>query len=97
MSADAKKELMDLLAAIFRDGVVEVRERDALHALLDSTSLGPEDTHGVFVRFVERTWGEALADGVITGAERSLLLTIQRELRLVDEHLPIHLRHALAD
>jgi len=97
MSADAKKELLNLLAAIFRDGVVEVRERDALHALLDSTALGPDDVHGVFVRFVDQKWGEALADGILTGTERSLLLTIQRELRLLDEHLPIHLRHALID
>jgi len=85
--------LRRLLDQIFADGVVEPKERDALAA--SRAKLPAAQVMDVFVRFVSDKWGEASADGRITGPERALLIRIIDELNLVAKDLPVEARMAL--
>jgi len=90
-----EKRLKKLLEDIFEDSVVDRKEH---HALLDMTRSPDVDAgvvRRVFVNFVEKKWGEAMADGVLSSQERLLLLGMLRELRLPDEAVPSHVRCAL--
>jgi uncharacterized tellurite resistance protein B-like protein len=49
------------------------------------------------VKFLSDKWGEASADGRITGIERSLMLRIVDELALSAKDLPAQARMALGD
>lgn len=88
-------ELKKLLEEIFEDSIVDSKERDAL--ALATTHIPVEETLSVFTAFLSEKWGEAIADDVITSAERSLLGRIMCELNLELEHLPTQARLALKD
>ena len=85
--------LRRLLDQIFADGVVEPKERDALAA--SRAKLPTAQVMEVFVRVLCVKWGEASADGRITGPERALLIRIVDELNLVAKDLPTEARMAL--
>lgn len=87
--------LRRLLDQVFSDGIVEPRERDALAAC--RAQLPPDEVMDVFVKFLSDKWGEASADGRITGVERSLMMRIIDELSLVAKDLPPQARMALGD
>lgn len=88
-------DLRTLLDQVFSDGLVEPREREALSAC--RAALPPQEVMSVFVKFLSDKWGEASADGRITGTERSLLMRIIEELNLVAKDLPAQARMALGD
>jgi len=90
-----EKRLHKLLDDIFEDSVVDRKEHDALAAMTRNAEVDRDVVRKVFVSFVEKKWGEAMADGVLTPQERLLLLGMLRELRLPDEAIPHHLRCAL--
>jgi hypothetical protein len=87
--------LRRLLDQVFSDGIVEPKERDALTAC--RAQLPPAEVMGVFVKFLSDKWGEASADGRITGVERALLIRIIEELNLAAKDLPAQARMALGD
>lgn len=87
--------LRRLLDQVFADGIVETKERDALAAC--RAKLPAAEVVKVFSKFVADKWGEASADGRITGSERSLILNIISELNLVAKDLPPEVRMALGD
>lgn len=87
--------LRRLLDQVFADQIVEPRERDALAAC--RAQLPAAQVMDVFVKFLSDKWGEASADGRITGAERALLLRIVEELNLAAKDLPSQARMALGD
>ena len=94
---DSAKKLEALLTQIFEDGVVEVREREALAAACQELSLDREEILGVFTGFLDKMWGEAMADDVLTSSERLVLKRVISELRIPDERLPVQARLALRD
>ncbi len=97
MAADPKAQLQTLLEAIFADGVVEVKERQALAAFRSEGKLDADQIEKGFRRFVENKWGEAAADGVVTAQEELLLKTIVDELGVPEDKLPLQLKMALRD
>ncbi len=88
-------ELHLLITQIFEDNIVEAKEREALQAA--KAHLDNETVHQVFKDFFKAKWGEAVADDVITGVERSLLGKIYLELGLELEDLPPMARIALKE
>ncbi len=88
-------ELKQLLKTIFADSIVEPKEREALGEFTKSMTV--EETAEAFQQFLKEKWGEIMADDVITGAERALLVKIMHELSLALEHLPLQARHAMKD
>jgi hypothetical protein len=97
MQDAAKSKLEALLTQIFEDGVVEVAERDALAHACRELELGQDEILGVFTGFLDKKWGEAMADDVLTSSERLVLKRIIRELRIPDDRLPVQARLALRD
>lgn len=93
MSAEDK--LMGLLERIFADEIVDVGERTELRAFQQSGALDAARIEAVFVRFVEKRWGEAMADDRLTGREALLLSRILDELELPEARVPMQLRMAL--
>lgn len=87
--------LRRLLDQVFADGIVEPKERDALAAC--RSALPATDVMNVFVKFLSDKWGEASADGRITGVERALLIRIIDELGLAAKDLPAQAKMALGD
>ncbi len=88
-------ELKELITKIFDDNIVETKEREALQVAKES--LDSETVHDVFKEFFKEKWGEAVADDLITGVERSLLGKIYLELGLELNDLPPMARIALKD
>lgn len=80
--------LLALLDRIFEDGVVTPSERSELISLYRQGGLTVADVREVFSAFLHQTWGEAIADGVLTSDERSKLSTIVRELRVPRDCVP---------
>jgi len=88
-------DLKGLLERIFEDSIVEPKEREALAEC--TKSIKAEETLSVFKAFLKAKWGEAMADDVLTGPERSLLTKIMTELDLELSDLPPQARLALTD
>ena len=91
----AQEVLLALVERIFEDGVVTASERSELVSLYRDAGLTVPDVKEVFAAFLKRTWGETMADGVITNDERMKLATIVRELRVPKESLPAAIDAAL--
>jgi hypothetical protein len=91
----AENELMALLERIFADEIVDVGERGELRAFQQSGALDAARIESVFARFVEKRWGEAIADDRLTGREVLLLSRILDELELPEARVPMQLRMAL--
>ena len=94
---EPKAELKKLLETIFEDGVVEVNERAALQSYRAHSVLSETDVQGVFGRFLDGKFDEAMADGKISTQERLLIATIIRELQIPDDAVPVHVRMMLQD
>ena len=84
----AQQELLALVGRIFADGIVDASERSELVSLYRAGGLSVPEVRAVFSAFLERTWGESIADGVLTDDERGKLAAIVRELRLPSECVP---------
>jgi hypothetical protein len=93
MLTPAEANLMELLTQIFADNVVTPDERDSLIAL--QADLRPASLLRVFAKFVEKKWGEAIADGVVTEEEKLALRRVLEELQLPEVAIPAPLRRAL--
>jgi hypothetical protein len=85
--------LMQLLNEIFEDNVVTAEERSSLIEF--QAGLDPARVRRVFKAFVEKKWGEALADGVVTDLEKLALRLVLEELDLPDAAVPEKVRLAL--
>ena len=75
--------------------MVDQEERAAIAAMTESGELSHDEVERVFARFVERKWGEAMQDGVLSPQERLLLVGIIRELKVPEARVPPMLRMAL--
>lgn len=95
MTDEAESALMALLIRIFEDDVVTVSERSALLEFEAEGQLDPRAMERVFAAFVERKWGEALADGVVTDHEKRVLRRVLEELELRVDAIPAGLRTVL--
>jgi len=84
----AQEGLLSLVERIFEDGVVSASERSELVSLYRGAGLTVPEVKEVFAAFLKRTWGETIADGVLTNEERAKLATIVRELRIPAESVP---------
>lgn len=84
----SQERLAHLLDEVFADGRLDPDERDELRRLFSSGGLTVSQAKAVFQDFVERTWGEVMADGVVTDDERQKMETIIRELKLPADVLP---------
>lgn len=94
---DAASKLEGLLSEIFEDGMVEVAEREALSAACAELALSQEEILTVFTRFLDKMWGEAMADDVLTPSERLVLKRVIGELHIPDHQIPVQARLALRD
>lgn len=92
---DAQQKLRNLLDAVFEDSVVDRSEHAAILAATESGELTTAQVQQVFGGFMEKKWGEAMKDGVLSPQERLLLLGIMRELKLSDDCIPPMARMAL--
>lgn len=84
----AQEGLLSLVERIFEDGVVTASERSELASLYRGAGLTVPEVKEVFAAFLKKTWGETIADGLITNEERTKLATIVRELRMPVESVP---------
>ena len=84
----AQEELLSLVDRIFADGVVAASERSELVSLYRDAGLSVPEVKEVFTAFLQKTWGESIADGVLTDEERRKLATIVRELRVPTDCVP---------
>lgn len=75
--------------------MVTPEERSELVSLYSGGGLTVGEVKEVFRTFLRSTWGDVIADDVVTAAERKKLLAIVRELRLPDEQIPRDVRDAL--
>jgi hypothetical protein len=89
----AEQKLMTLLGEIFADNMVTPEERDSLIEL--QADLRPASVLRVFAKFVEKKWGEALADGVVTEEEKLALRRVLEELQLPEVAIPPKLLRVL--
>lgn len=64
-------------------------ERSELVSLYRGAGLTVPEVKEVFAAFLKRTWGEAIADGVLTNEESAKLATIVRVLRIPAESVPM--------
>jgi hypothetical protein len=85
--------LMQLLDDIFEDNVVTAEERSSLIEF--QAGLDPARVQRVFTAFVEKKWGEVIADGVVTDLEKLVLRLVLEELNLPDAAVPEQVRRAL--
>jgi hypothetical protein len=93
VSKNFEAQLMRLLTQIFEDSVVTAEERSSL--LEFQAGLDPARVQRVFKAFVEKKWGEALSDGVVTDLEKLTLRLVLEELALPDAAVPEKVRRAL--
>ncbi len=93
MAKNFEARLMQLLDEIFEDNVVTAEERSSLIEF--QAGLDPARVQRVFKAFVEKKWGEALADGVVTDLEKLVLRLVLEELNLPDAAVPEKVRLAL--
>ncbi|HSO36497.1 MAG TPA: hypothetical protein VLT33_28420 [Labilithrix sp.] len=84
----AQEELLSLVDRIFADGVVAASERSELVSLYRDAGLSVPEVKEVFTAFLQKIWGESIADGVLTHEERRKLATIVRELRMPADAVP---------
>lgn len=84
----AQEALAALIERIFADGVVTPAEKVELKALYRDKGLTVPEVRHVFTKFLKDTWGEVLADGVVTKDERTKLNLIVSELMLPADALP---------
>ncbi|MBM4361544.1 MAG: hypothetical protein FJ104_02600 [Deltaproteobacteria bacterium] len=95
-NATAGRELTRLLESIFADDLVTIPERTQLLEFQAGGTLDALEIRRVFEAFVEKRWGQALADGRVTDYEKLALRRVIEELSLPDESLPLQLRLALS-
>jgi tellurite resistance protein len=95
MSREAEARLMSLLTKIFADNVVTAEERSALLEFRADRHLDALAVQKVFKSFVQKKWGEALADGIVSEEEKLALQRVIEELELPDSALPTRLRLVL--
>jgi tellurite resistance protein len=84
----AQEELLSVVDRIFADGIVNASERSELVSLYRDAGLTVAEVREVFTAFLEKTWGEAIADGAFTDDERKKLATIVRELNVPADCVP---------
>lgn len=84
----AQEKLLALVDRIFADGVVDASERSELVSLYRGAGLTVAEVREVFGAFLQKTWGDAIADAVFTDDEYRKLATIVRELHVPTDCVP---------
>ena len=84
----AQEKLLALVDRIFADGVVDASERSELVSLYRGAGLTVPEVREVFEAFLQKTWGDAIADAVFTDDEYRKLATIVRELHVPTDCVP---------
>lgn len=86
-----------MLTRVFADSVAEEGELNVLIAYLMSGTLSPTDVQEVMESFVQTTWKQTMADGVITDLEKKKMRAIVDALGLANsDTVPGSWRRALA-
>ncbi len=88
----AQEDLLSLVDRIFADGVVNASERSELVSLYRGAGLTVPEVREVFAAFLKKTWGDVIADGVLTTVEVAKLVTIVRELHVPYDCVPSAVR-----
>ena len=96
-NADARKDLTDMLTRVFEDSVADEGELNVLIAHLMSGALSAGEVQEVMEAFVQNTWKQTMADGVISDLEKKKMRAIVDALGLQNsDTLPASWRRALA-
>lgn len=91
-----QKALAALIDRIFEDDVVDDEERDTLRQFWAQQGMTVPEVRAVVSAFVDKVWGEVIADGVVTDDERVRLLRVIEGLRLPITILPEGLQRELS-
>jgi hypothetical protein len=84
----AQQDLAALIDRIFADGRVDPDEREELRRFWTTRQLAVKQVRAVVDVFVSKTWGEVIADGVVTDQERERLWAVVEGLHLPEAVLP---------
>jgi uncharacterized membrane protein YebE (DUF533 family) len=89
------KQLKGMLARIFSDGQVDDAERNELRTRLSSGTLPAADAQATMLEFLNATYRHAMADGVLSDAEKARLRSIILELELPNACVPEEVKQAI--
>jgi hypothetical protein len=84
----AQQDLAALIDRIFADGKVDPAEREELRSFWTARQLTVKQVRAVVDAFVGKTWGEVIADGVVTAQERDRLWAVVEGLHLPEAVVP---------
>ena len=84
----AQQDLAALIDRVFADGKVDNAEREELRGFWAQRQMPLKEVRAVVDAFVEKTWGQVIADGVVTGAERDRLWAVVDGLHLPESVVP---------
>lgn len=91
----AQQDLAALIDRIFADGVVQPAEREELRRFWAQRGMTVSQVREVVERFVAQTWGEVMADGVVTGDETERLRAVVDGLHLPESVMPAPMQQIL--
>ena len=84
----AQQDLAALIDRVFADGKVDSAEREELRGFWAQRQMTLKNVREVVDAFVEKTWGEVIADGVVTDGERERLWAVVDGLHLPEAVVP---------
>jgi hypothetical protein len=84
----AQRDLAALIDRVFADGKVDNAERDELRGFWAKRQMPLKEVRAVVDTFVEKTWGQVIADGVVTETERERLWAVVDGLHLPESVVP---------
>jgi hypothetical protein len=87
--------LYERLMKVFDDGILEPHEQKELREIYGMGKLTLPDVREVFGKFLRDTWEEAMADGILTDAEKTKLTNIVNQLKLPPELVPEDVKRAI--
>jgi hypothetical protein len=89
------KQLKGMLARVFSDADVSDAEREELRARLSSGALPQADAQATMLEFLNATFKQAMADGVLSDREKQRLRSIILELELPNSAIPDDVKQAI--
>ncbi len=84
----SQRDLAALIERIFADGSVDDSERQELREFWAQRQLSVKLVREVVEAFARKTWGEVMADGVVTPDERRRLWAVVDALHLPEASMP---------
>ena len=91
----AQHDLAQLIDRVFADGVVQPAEREELRRFWAQRGMTVGQVREVVEQFLTKTWGEVIADGVVTENEAERLRAVVDGLHLPDSVMPAPMRAIL--